>query len=364
MAVALGALLAVAGCETGGQSPAGAGASAEAGAATGFFGATKAAEARDVESPDVFSFAGKGLWDGRPSLGGVWVAHSSVKDPERVIIRNTVSGKSVVGALFRRERENPGPSLQVSSDAADALGLLAGQPTEMSVIALRHEEIPVAEPAPEPVPSADAVNASGAAVAAPAPETASNAASNTASNTAALAQKAPPANPNRPELAADALAVEKPARKGLFGFLKKKPKAQQTDTVAAPVSSEVSTGEIEQKPLDPLVATVTTGIENAETGGVTEPVVGAAQSEAAPTPKSTLSKAYVQIGIFSTEVNAQFAVDQMNAEGMVATVKPGEKDGKPYWRVIVGPVATAAERSALIARIKQSGYRDAFPVKQ
>jgi cell division protein FtsN len=201
-----------------------------------------------------------------------------------------------------------------------------------------------------------ATEADSATAPAPAPET--------ASNTAPLAQKAPPANPNRPGLAADAVAVEKPARKGLFGFLKKKPKPEETDTVAAPVSSDMSTGEIEQKPLDPLIATVTTGIEKAETGQVEEPAVDAAQSEPASAPRSTLSKAYVQIGIFSTEVNAQFAVDQMKAEGMVATVKPGEKDGKPFWRVIVGPVATAAERSALITRIKQSGYRDAFPVKQ
>ena len=36
---------------------------------------------RDVEAPDAFQVTEKGLWDGRPSLGGVWVAHPSVKDP-------------------------------------------------------------------------------------------------------------------------------------------------------------------------------------------------------------------------------------------------------------------------------------------
>ena len=81
---------------------------------------------RDVEAPDVFQVTGQGLWDGRPSLGGVWVAHPDATDPERVIIRNSANGKFVIGALFRRERANPGPELQVSSDAAEALGLLAG----------------------------------------------------------------------------------------------------------------------------------------------------------------------------------------------------------------------------------------------
>ncbi|WP_371060355.1 SPOR domain-containing protein [Rhodosalinus sp. 5P4] len=96
---------------------------------------------RDVEAPEVFGVAEAGLWDGRPSLGGVWVAHPEVAEPERVIIRNTVNGRDVVGALFRRERQNPGPRLQVSSDAAAALGMLAGQPVRLEVVALRRETV-------------------------------------------------------------------------------------------------------------------------------------------------------------------------------------------------------------------------------
>ena len=103
---------------------------------------------RDVEAPDVFQVTETGLWDGRPSLGGVWVAHPDVKDPERVIIRNEANGKFVIGALFRRERENPGPSIQISSDAADAIEILAGQPTLLNVTALRKEEVPDPETAP------------------------------------------------------------------------------------------------------------------------------------------------------------------------------------------------------------------------
>jgi len=96
---------------------------------------------RDVEAPEIFSANEPGLWDGRPSLGGVWVAYPGIKDPERVIIRNTENDQFVIGALFRRERENPGPKLQMSSDAAQALGMLAGQPAEISVVALRKEEV-------------------------------------------------------------------------------------------------------------------------------------------------------------------------------------------------------------------------------
>ena len=119
------------------------------GAAPAVGGETTIVE-RDVEAPDVFQRSDSGLWDGRPSLGGVWVAHSDVTDPERVMIRNEENGQSVVGALFRRERENPGPRFQISSDAAESLGMLAGAPAKLNVTALRREEIPVAPAIAEP----------------------------------------------------------------------------------------------------------------------------------------------------------------------------------------------------------------------
>ncbi|RYH02421.1 SPOR domain-containing protein [Salipiger sp. IMCC34102] len=99
------------------------------------------ANSQDVEAPQVFDLTTPGLWDGRPSLGGVWVAHPTVTDPERVLVRNTENGQSVIGALFRRERETPGPALQVSSDAAGELGMLAGDPATLSVVALRREPL-------------------------------------------------------------------------------------------------------------------------------------------------------------------------------------------------------------------------------
>ena len=103
---------------------------------------------RDVEAPEVFEKNEKALWDGRPSLGGVWVAHPDSKQPERVIIRNEANNKFVVGALFRRERDNPGPSLQLSSDAAAALGVQAGTPSVLRVTALRRETVNVNEEEP------------------------------------------------------------------------------------------------------------------------------------------------------------------------------------------------------------------------
>ena len=109
----------------------------------------------EVEAPEVFHVTETGLWDGRPSLGGIWVAHPDTQDPEQVIVRNVANGKFVIGSLFIRERALPGPRLQVSSDAATALEMLAGQPVELTVTALRKREIELA-PATMPVAETDA----------------------------------------------------------------------------------------------------------------------------------------------------------------------------------------------------------------
>jgi len=232
---------------------------------------------RDVEAPDVFQVTDSGLWDGRPSLGGVWVAHPDVTEPERVIIRNSANSKFVIGALFRRERENPGPVLQVSSDAAAALGMLAGAPATLNVTALRRET------APDPVEADIAM----------------------------------------------------------------------TEDLDAP-------DDIKATSLDP-VAGAAAAIDQAEATNVaTAPAPAPAPK---PKPKSSsLTKPFVQIGIFSVEGNANNTATAMRQAGMVPTVKKQSASGKTFWRVIVGPASNKSERTALLKKIKGIGFDDAYPV--
>lgn len=158
VALALAAALVLAACDGGGLGAREGSDDAEGDAAAR---GTEAAGA-DVEAPEVFQVTDQGLWDGRPSLGGVWVAHPDVADPERVVIRNQDNGQTVVGALFRRERENPGPPLQVSSDAAEALSMLAGAPATLIVTALRREEAVAPAPTEATPPEAAALGAEAA----------------------------------------------------------------------------------------------------------------------------------------------------------------------------------------------------------
>lgn len=355
LALAIGLAVGLTGCVEG-TSPFGGGAKAtDAGseaAATARPSALTLVE-RDVEAPEVFRLNEEGLWDGRPSLGGVWVAHSTVKDPERVIIRNPKTGKSVIGALFRREAENPGPSLQISSDAAGALEILAGAPTTVEVVALRREE------PEEPVPVEDeALVADGEAPATTEPAADEAAAPATpdmiAATAAAALDKAEGIAPATVETGVDGAPLE-PApvtdapkkRRGLFGGLfgrKNAPIASPTTALPDATSPDEATAAA---PADTAPGVVETSV-----------------LPATPASAAVLQRAYVQIGIFSTAENAQRAADQMKAAGMTATVKQDASQGKAFWRVIVGPAASVAERDALAGRVKGIGYPDAYPVKQ
>ncbi|MDG1431840.1 MAG: SPOR domain-containing protein [Paracoccaceae bacterium] len=233
---------------------------------------------QEVEAPEVFYALETGLWDGRPSLGGIWVAHPDTLDPEQVIIRNTANGKFVIGSLFIRERAVPGPRLQVSSDAAVALEMVAGQPIELSVTALCKRELELA-PATNPEPTTTPV-------------------------------------PDLTELVAE--AIEEPGQAGS--------QAPETRPIEQPIA---------------LVATPEP-----------EPI--------APAQVSTLKKPYIQIGIFGVEANARNTATAMRTDGIVPTVKEYKAQDKTFWRVLVGPAANETERRALLSKVREKGFADAY----
>ncbi len=256
---------------------------------------------RDVERPDVFSVSENALWDGRPSLGGVWVAYPKNMDPERVIIRNVSNGKSVIGALFRRERDNPGPAIQLSSDAAVALGVLAGTPTEISIVVLRREAVEVDVPEvamPESDPNMTRPARRGARVAGPSPS-------------------APPPAPT-------------PA--------------------AAPETDAANLAAIVEQTLSDVPAASTT-------------VPAAAPVAASPQPLFPVKKPYIQIGTFSEESNALELVTTLADAGVQAQVQANNPENPTLWRVVSGPYTRRSERSAQLRIIKGLGFVDAFTFK-
>lgn len=256
----------------------------------------------DIERPDIFAINSDGLWDGRPSLGGVWVAHPEVTDPERVVIRNTEGGQEVIGALFRRERDNPGPLLQVSSDAADALGMLPGAPTRLEVVVLRRQEVEVPPAEENPV----------------------------------VASLASP-------VAVEATPLEDAEESGAGEA------AVATAAVVLPAAVEAATAAAEET----AAATASVAADVATAGAP----IDVSSVLAAPAPLPAGSRA--QIGVFSVERNANNAVATIAEAGIEATVSPEELGGRTVWRVIAGPLTDAAD----VTRLKELGFVDAFVIE-
>ena len=98
----------------------------------------------------------------------------------------------------------------------------------------------------------------------------------------------------------------------------------------------------------------------------TAPAAGApaAAAPAAAAPAAATGRPYIQIGIFSVEANAGRAAAQMTAAGLTPAIRKDESQGKTFWRVIVGPLAGAADRDAAVAKVKGLGYPDAYAVSR
>ena len=391
IALTLSASALLMGCVEGG----GKGASKGAGASLAAPAATRGA-AQEVEAPEVFQATDSALWDGRPSLGGIWVASPDTQDPERVVMFNPATGKTVTGALFRRERDNPGPKLQVSSDAAEALGMLAGQPTEIRVTALRKVE--VAAPAPATPASADAAPAGGK----PAPDAAETAALATAALGAADAQSAAPtAAPTAAgtaavageaaEAAAVAAAPEAPKRKtwkerrAEAKARREAEKAAKAAAAAAP--AEAAAGDagaativdpaagavavIETAPLDARKAEVAApppekkktrrqikAEQEAAAAAAAAAATAAAEAPAVTeTPARAAGARPILIASFSKEENGKRAAEALAKIGITAQTQKSDRDGKAVWGVV------ASGDAALLDKIKAAGFADAYFLK-
>jgi rare lipoprotein A len=375
--------------------------------------AKKKSGAQDVEAPDVFDATESALWDGRPSLGGIWVAAPEVTNPERAIMFNPATGKSVTGALFKRERENPGPRLQLSSDAAEALGILAGQPTEIRVTALRKaeavEDTPAeetaaedtatetaegeAEPAKEDEAAAIAAAAL-TAVDAEKPEAAPEAAAAdpaadpaavaaTAAGAAAVAAAVVDEKPKRKtwkERRAEAKAARE-AKKQAAAEAKAAASAAEADAALAAGEAPTATAEsaavapIESAPLDArkpeldvapaIAASEAAPAEPAKpkrnTVGQTQtpapaPVAEAPAAEEAPAVAAGPVRP-IQVASFSKEDNAKRAAEALAKIGITATPQKSEKAGKAVWGVIV------QGDGAMLKKIKDAGFADAYFLK-
>ena len=98
------------------------------------------AEINFHEKPKILDISATVIWDGSQTLGGNWVSHPNIKSPERVLIKNTTNGKSVVGAVFQQTKNFNKGLAAISSDAAKALSISKNKETEIHIVAVTETE--------------------------------------------------------------------------------------------------------------------------------------------------------------------------------------------------------------------------------
>ena len=257
-------------------------------------------EERDIEAPEIFDVTDTAVWDGRPSFGGVWVAYPDISQAERVTITNKDNGKSVVGALFKSEKDNPGPSIRLSSDAARELGVIAGQPTTVSIVAIRRQPVQLAPTEPVALAAVEDI-------------------AETPIEEAVAVAETPAVAP---------VLADAPVETTVL-----------TDTLAAAI-------EKAPKPRPEVAATDP------------EP----APTPAAPV--STIpAKPFVQVATLTSEANATALEKKLSDAGITSLTRVSTtSSGKDLFRVLAGPAVTADAMKELRARIAKLGFSDAFPV--
>ncbi len=280
-------------------------------------------EERLTPRPDLFSLQDEAIWDGRPSLGGAWIAHPDVGNPERVEVTDVASGQSITAALFRREAGLPGPVFQLSADAARELGVEPGLPVEVEVVAVRPETVEVVQDTPDAEEAqADAADGD-------------------------LAEADPADISEATEEIEDAATVvdgaaELPAEEATQVEL-----ATDEDAIA-----EIAAAIVAAPDPEPAVEDAGPTLEEIE---VPEPTAEAVE---APSPTAAPDTPFMQVGMFGVPGNAEALVERLRAEGLAAQALPAGS----LTRVVVGPARSDAELAETRARLRELGFSDALAI--
>jgi cell division septation protein DedD len=68
----------------------------------------------------------------------------------------------------------------------------------------------------------------------------------------------------------------------------------------------------------------------------------------------------VQIGIFAVQENANNTAQALRNSGLQPTIYDQTSNGRRFWRVVVGPASTTAERANNLDVARRLGFQDAY----
>ncbi len=335
-----------------------------------------------VPDPDSFAAELAPVWDGLPTMQGVWIAHPLADRARRVRLTNLQTGAQVDGAMFRRDPNRDGPAVAISSEAAGKLGIAPDTETPVAVVAL-------VRAGPAAVSQAGAEGPGSEAATGPGDPAAGEAGVPDGSGTAG---DAPPPADGASELTAAAASGAETS-----GAIPAEQGSQATKATADPASAS-----FERAQEQPAAASISGSghpgeprarmAPQADTGGGAGALgaVGSAPApDAAPAapprrlaaldrPTATTEQPvsepgaagaitdgmpYIQAGIFSDPENATRLVAELRGRGLPAEALALPAGQRGLTRVVVGPFGSVAARNAALATVREIGPSDAIPVK-
>lgn len=320
--------------------------------------------------PEEFAARGDTRWNGARTLAGIWIAHPAAARTMRARIFNLSTGRAADGAIFRREGMAPDAPLQISSDAAQALGMRVNRTSEIVIVALRQPEPaarPLAETAPvvrlEIEPPAQAAPPEPAQEPAEEPSSvdADTSSSGDADTSAATRDepdagtsestsivRAEPTDPTTSPV--KARSVEPDSGPGKAPDLHQGPGGdtpESADTTPRPPSAEIS---------EPVPESARGGDADAE--------VPAPSDEAAEAARGQEAINFIQVGIFALRENSDRLIARLAEAKVPASTEQMDRAGRVLVRVIAGPFGNEIERDRALRVIEDLGIRDARLIRE
>lgn len=314
------------------------------------------------EAPERFAATATIGWDGRPTLGGLWIAHPDVVEAGRVRITNPETGTRIDAALLPRRSKAGAHRVVVSSEAADGLGMAPGIALTVAMVAIEPDlpgaplgvdgTVAAAPLAPEiaAVDSGERSVEGAAAGIAGKPEATDAAAERMAG---AAPDEGVPGNAGSPE-ATDAtaeLAAGAAPDPGAAGD-------RTTATPAPPAANAPAERDAAPAPTaDHLLAAIATLAPAAAADPAPEP---------GPLPPETPisdNRPYVRAGSFAEPAYAADLVRTLDQLGVPARSSKVTIGGKAMITVVAGPFTTHGGRDNAMKRLREIGVSDPRPTE-
>lgn len=327
-------------------------------------GASAAIDQTLAPDPGAFAAELDAVWDGLPTLQGIWIAHPLASRARRVRLTNQETGAQVDAALFRRDPNQGGPTTMISSEAAEKLGIEPGAETPITIVAISHVD-QIMQPTGTVSAEAGAAGADAGGDGSPdaAPEGAADSVFAAADVDGTAANATPEAGDAPPEASNFAVAMAAPVNQGEAARMPATTSGTSGSATGSTAESAPGTGAVA-----PLAAPTAPPRLAA---AIATPATRTDASAPAPLPATSAETAgtltdglpYIQAGIFGEPGNAERLVALLRENGLPAEARPLAAGERTLVRVLVGPFGTSADRDAALTAVRAIGPADATPVK-